>query len=554
MPDQRNIVGMGDHYKQIKELFPGYETQTNKGYTHKDQYFDNANINKFNFYRMTQPHAVGTTAYEVPAQAALDSLYSADYLKKYAPKVEEVNARRAKLNTNLAPISPYLNVLLPDTHIEFDKDLNPTNRQTLTSMHSPAYLHLTQALNFGVHEAAENGTHTKYLDGLYNRAQKSNRWAEQNGFAPVRPDFNREYTNPQEAYKSFKNHELGHFVNYPDAGEGVFDLAKNNTASSFYPKYYTTPEGLNYGKYMKFPEIDSWASRHAEKPGDPVYLESGTYNQTPYEFYNFLGQIKRWGPKFGFDGTMDTSDMTKHRQAMMDTVNHIMNLKPEDIDNIELLRAHNYLNVAKKKYPGNMTNSTEMKRVLEDAHSFKAWQQAYDEYKNKAKAISGDYLGSNPYEVNEQTYNNVNQILANNGQQSLDTWIPYRAFKSISNDIQALNRPLISPKHQDLAEVAYKELNGKYSKEDLIKFFKFNENYSNFYDSLNDEISNRQKELLDKKTENIKNIQDLNQYNPEEVIPAMILDQISDDDLKALVNNRQSTSTNRGSLQRLMYS
>jgi hypothetical protein len=51
---------------------------------------------------------------------------------------------------------------------------------------------------------------------------------------------------------------------------------------------------------------------------------------------------------------MDTSDMTKHRQAMMDTVNHIMNLKPEDIDDIELLRAHNYLNTAKGNYPYNM--------------------------------------------------------------------------------------------------------------------------------------------------------------------------------------------------------
>jgi hypothetical protein len=66
---------------------------------------------------MTSPQAAGTTAYEVPAQAALDSLYSADYLKKYTPKVEEVNARRARLNTSLAPISPYFNVLLPDTNI-----------------------------------------------------------------------------------------------------------------------------------------------------------------------------------------------------------------------------------------------------------------------------------------------------------------------------------------------------------------------------------------------------------------------------------------------------
>jgi hypothetical protein len=84
----------------------------------------------------------GTTAYEVPAQAALDSLYSADYLKKYTPKVEEVNARRAGLNTNLAPISPYFNVLLPNDKW-FSKDLTPYKNNSLISMHSSAYFPLT---------------------------------------------------------------------------------------------------------------------------------------------------------------------------------------------------------------------------------------------------------------------------------------------------------------------------------------------------------------------------------------------------------------------------
>jgi hypothetical protein len=51
-----------------------------------------------------------------------------------------------------------------------------------------------------------------------------------------------------------------------------------------------------------------------------------------------------------------------------------------------------------------------------------------------------------------------------------------------------------------------------------------------------------------------KNMEKLKQHNPEEVIPSMILDQVSDDDLRALVRNRQYTSPNRGALSRLMYS
>lgn len=563
MPDQRNIVGTGDHYKQIKELFPGYQTQVNKGYTHRNQYFDYENINKFNFYRMTSPQAAGTTAYEIPAQAALDSLYSADYLKKYTPKVEEVNARRARLNTNLSPISPYFNVLLPDTDIQFKRDLTPVNNQTLTSMYSSAYLPLTQSLNFGVHEAVEDGTHTKFLDGRYSRPQKSGHWAIQNGFSPVRPDFSKEYTYPQQAFTSLKNHELGHFVNYPGAGEGVFNLVKNDTPSSFYPKYYATPEGHTYGKYMIFPELDTRAMSYRRNQYDPVYLHSSstTYNQVPAEFYNFLGQVKRWGPKFGFDGTMDTSDMTKHRQAMMDTVTHIMNLKPEDIDDIELLRAHNYLNTAKENYPSNMLDQNSIRDVMKRKAEDEYYQQARNEYKIKEKALFGD-LPESPFDINEQAYNTINQILANNGQQSLDTWIPYRAFKAISNDIKALPPDLPELKYRRseatpeiLAEAIHPVLNGKYSKEDLTKYFKFFYKWEDLDEGLREERGNRKSELMEKDPNNYyKNIQNLDQYNPEEVIPSMILDQVSDDDLKALVNNRQFPSTNSGALNRLMYS
>lgn len=562
MPDQRNIVGTGDHYKQIKQLFPGYETQTNTGYTHKDQYFDNENIDKFGF-KLTQPQMLGTTAYEVPAQAALDSLYSADYLKKYTPKVEEVNDRRAKLNTNLAPISPYFNVLLPDTKIQYDDDLTPSRSNSLISMNSPAYFPFTQTLNFGLHEAAEEGPHTKFLDGRYSRPQKSGRWAKQNGFGPVRPDFSKEYTHPQQASKSLKNHELGHLVNYPDAGEGVFDLTKNNSPSSFYPKYYTTPEGHTYGKYMLFPELDTYSAMNRSHPDDPIYLyhSSSTYNQVPGEFYNFLGQVKRWGPKFGFDGTMDTSDMTKHRQAMMDTVNHIMNLKPEDIDDIELLRAHNYLNTAKQNYPRNMSNQNKIRDIAKEHAEDKYYQQARDEYRIKEKAIFGD-MPESPFDISEQAYNTINQILANNGQQSLDTWIPHRAYKAISNDIKALppdlpelNLKMSESTPEMIAEAMHPVLNGKYSKEDLTKYLKFFYNLEDLDDGLREERGNRKLELMEKDPKNYyKNIQDLDQHNPEEVIPSMILDQVSDDDLRALVNNRQSTSTNRGSLQRLMYS
>lgn len=562
MPQQRNIVGTGDHYKQIKQLFPGYETQTNTGYTHKDQYFNNENIDKFKF-KLTQPQMLGTTAYEVPAQAALDSLYSADYLKKYTPKVEEVNARRAKLNTNLAPISPYFNVLLPDPKILYDDDLTPRDN-SLISMYSPAYFPFTQTLNFGLHEAAEEGPHTKFLDGRYSRPQKSGRWAKQNGFGPLYPDFSKEYTHPQQASKSLKNHELGHFVNYPDAGEGVFDLTKNNSPSSFYPKYYTTPEGHTYGKYMLFPELDTYSAMNRSHPDDPIYLyhNSSTYNQVPGEFYNFLGQVKRWGPKFGFDGTMDTSDMTKHRQAMMDTVNHIMNLKPEDIDDIELLRAHNYLNTAKQNYPRNMSSQNKVRDIAKERAEDEYYRQARDEYKIKEKAIFGD-MPESPFDINEQAYNTINQILANNGQQSLDTWIPYRAFKTISDDIKALppdspelNQRMSEATPEMMAEAIHHRLNGKYSKEDLTKYLKFFYKWEDFDEGLREERGNRKSELMEKDPKNFyKNIQNLDQHNPEEVIPSMILDQVSDDDLRALVNNRRFPSTNNnGALSRLMYS
>lgn len=559
MADQRKIEGTGDHQELIKQLFPGYESQVNPGYTHKDQYFDKQNIDKFGF-RLTEPKMLGTTAYEVPAQAALDSLYSADYLKKYTPKVEEVNARRAKLNTNLSPISPYFNVLLPDTDIQFKRDLTPFNKNTLTSMHSSAYFPLTQSLNFGVHEAAGGGTHSKYLDSLYNEQQRSARWMTQNGFYPVLPDFSKAYTNPQQVFKSFKNHELGHFANYPSAGEGTFNLIKNDTPSSFQAQYYTTPEGRTYGKYMLYPRLDTWSMRFRSKPTDPVHLYRGTYNQVPGEFYNFLGQVKRWGPKFGIEGTMDTSDMTKHRQAMKDTVNHIMNLKPEDIDDTELLRAHNYLNTAKETYPDNMVDQGTVIDVMKDIGHRKYWEQAKNEYKAKERAITGGEF-DHPFNLNEQTYNTINQILANNGQQSLDTWIPHKAFKTISNDIQALPNDVINginkidnPTAESAAEVLYTALNGKYSKEDLTKYIKFFDKYKKFDSELREERNNRKLELIEKDPNNYyKHIwQDLNQHNPEEVIPSMIMDQVSDDDLRALVNNRRSL--NSGALSRLMYS
>lgn len=557
MPNQRHIEGTGNHQKLIKQLFPGYESQVNPGYTHKDQYFDKQNIDKFGF-RLTKPKMLGTTAYEVPAQAALDSLYSADYLKKYTPNVQEVNARRAKLNTNLSPISPYFNVLLPDTDVKFDKNLIPFNRSPLTSITSSAYFPLTQALNFGVHEAADGGTHSKFLDGKYNEQQRSGRWATQNGFYPVRPDFSKAYTNPQQVFKSFRNHELGHFANYPSAGEGTFDLIKNNTPSSFYEKYLTTPEGRTYGKYMIYPEIDTTFMYDMPGPTDPVHLYHGTYNQVPGEFYNFLGQVKRWGPKFGIEGTMDTSDMTKHRQSMKDTVNHIMNLKPENIDDIELLRAHNYLNTVKETYPGNMLEHDKVIDRMKNFGKQKYQEQANNEYNVKERAITGGDGFTSPLNINEQTYNTVNQILASNGQQSLDTWIPYRAFKTINDDIQALPEPIViydkNPTAETIAETMYSALNGKYNKEDLIKFLKFQEKYKKFGMDLRNEIENRASELMDKDPNNYyKNIQDLNQYNPQEVIPSMILDQVSDDDLRALVNNRRSSS-NSGALRRLMYS
>lgn len=556
MADQRKIEGTGDHQELIKQLFPGYESQVNPGYTHKDQYFDKQNIDKFGF-RLTEPKMLGTTAYEVPAQAALDSLYSADYLKKYTPKVEEVNARRAKLHTNLQPISPYFNVLLPDTDVQFSKNLIPLKKGVLPSMTSSAYFPLTQALNFGVHEAVDGGTHSKYLDHKYNRQQHSGRWLTQNGFLPVLPDFSKAYTNPQQVFKSFKNHELGHFANHPTAGEGTFDLIKNDNPDSFYSKYAITPEGRTYGKYMLFPEIDTTFMRHMPGPTDPVHLYHGTYNQVPSEFYNFLGQVKRWGPKFGIEGTMDTSDMTKHRQAMRDTVDHIMNLKPEDIDDTELLRAHNYLNTAKKTYPRYVLDHDDVIEIAKKHAQDKYHQQAQDEYRIKEKAITGDVFTS-PSELSEQTYNTINQLLANNGQQSLDTWIPYRAFKAINNDIQALpelpklRRSDTTP--EMVAEVIHPLLNGKYSKEDLTKFFKFQENYVNFDNGLRQERKNRESELMEKDPNNYyKHIwQDLNQHNPEEVIPSMIMDQVSDDDLRALVNNRRSL--NSEALSRLMYS
>lgn len=554
MPNQRNIEGAGDHQKLLKQFFPGYESQVNPGYTHKDQYFDKQNIDKFGF-RLTEPKMMGTTAYEVPAQAALDSLYSADYLKKYTPNVQEVNARRAKLNTNLAPISPYFNVLLPDNNVKFDKNLIPYDERSLTSMTSSAYFPLTQSLNFGVHEAAEGGTHSKFLDGRYNEQQHSAHWMKQNGFYPVLPDFSKAYTNPQQVFKSFRNHELGHFANHPTAGEGTFDLIKNDNPSSFYEKYLTTPEGRTYGKYMLYPEIDTSFMRYRPGPTDPVYLYHGTYNQVPGEFYNFLGQVKRWGPKFGIEGTMDTSDMTKHRQAMKDTVSHIMNLKPEDIDDTELLRAHNYLNTAKETYPRNMLEQNKvidrMKRRAQDTYH----QQAQDEYRIKEKAIIGN---DEPFNISEQAYNTINQLLANNGEQSLDTWIPYRAFKAMNDDLQAYIQgggDISIPEGTSPGEFAYTALNGKYSKEDLDKLYKFYKNYSNFKKGLRDEIENRASELMEKDPNNYyKTIwQDLNQHNPQEVIPSMILDQVSDDDLRALVNNRRYSS-NSGALRRLMYS
>lgn len=553
MSNQRNIIGTGDHQKLIKQFFPGYESKVNPGYTHKDQYFDKQNIDKFGF-RLTKPKMLGTTAYEVPAQAALDSLYSADYLKKYTPKVQEVNARRAKLNTNLSPISPYFNVLLPDTDVKFDKNLIPLNEETLTSMTSSAYLPLTQSLNFGVHEAADGGTHSKFLDSRYNEQQHSGRWAEQNGFYPVLPDFSKSYTNPQQVFKSFRNHELGHFANHPSAGEGTFDLIKNNKPSSFYNKYFATPEGSTYGKYMLYPEIDTRFIRYRPGPTDPVHLRHGTYNQVPGEFYNFLGQVKRWGPKFGIEGTMDTSDMTKHRQAMKDTVNHIMNLKPEDIDDTELLRAHNYLNTAKKTYPRSVHNQDEVRDVkMENAYNV----MADSIYSAKLRDL-GIEDGQAP-NINEHTYNNINQSLAFKGQPIVDTWIPYRKYKAIDGDVKNYLQtsknidPLIVTDTPAFIEALYPALKDKYSKEDLIKYFKFQDNYNNFHGGLKDERRNRVLELMEKDPMNFKNMQDLNQHNPQEVIPSMILDQVSDDDLRALVNNRRSSSNN-GALRRLMYS
>lgn len=431
MRDQRNIIGTGDHENLLKQLFPGYQNKVNPGYTHKDQYFDTDNINRFRF-RLTEPKMKGTTAYEVPAQAALDSLYSADYLKKYTPKVDEVNARRAKLNTNLSPISPYFNVLLPDNNIEYRDTgrLAPLNRDAFISMNSSAYFPFTQALNFGVQEAVDGGKHAKFLDPKYAEdTQRSNHWSVQNGFAPLRPDFNKKYATPHRVFKSHKDHELGHFVNYPN--EGIFDLTKYKRPQEFYNEYFATPEGHTYGKYLKFPKL------RTTKRDILNVLDHGNYNQVPSEFYNFLGQVKRWGPKFGIKGTMDTSDMAKHRQAMKDTVKHIMNLKPQNIDELELLRAHNYLNTAKSEYPGNMFNQNDVKRFMESKYR----EQAKDEQEAK--------------------------------------------------------------------------------------------------------------ELIDKDPNNYyKNIQDLNQYNPQEVIPSMILDQVSDDDLKALVDS----SANGRSLRGLMYS
>ena len=565
MPNQRNIIGYGgDHQKQIKDLFPGYQTKVNPGYTHKDQYFDNANINK-NKFELTQPKMWGATAYEVPAQAALDSLYSADYLKKYTPKVEEVNARRARLNTNLAPISPYFNALLPDTNIQFHENLTPVDTDTLTSRDSNMYIPYTQAISFGVQEAVDDGKHTKFLDPRYgNSGIIGYPEVLYNGFYPVQPDFSKEYTYPQQVFDSFKNHELGHFANFPNTG--VFNLETNSNPSLFNYKYYNTPEGSTYGKYMKFPEEQ-----------DTDYGSKVTYNQDPSEFYNFLGQVKRWGPKFGFDGTMDTSDMTKHRQAMMDTVNHIMNLKPEDIDDIELLRAHNFLNTAKQNYPYNMQDPIKVRQGRGAKYS----RMADDAYQARLKELGiGDQFDDN--NLNEHTYNTINQSLADKGQSIVDSWIPYRQYKYIDDDYNKWlddTRKDLSPAARldsgaatpTFVESVYPNFKDRHSKEDLIKYFKFRENYRNFYNGLRDERRAIEKELMERdpmfqnrsylyNTQKLrerdpmfKNMEKLKLHNPEEVIPSMILDQVSDDDLRALVRNRRS-SANKGALQRLMYS
>jgi hypothetical protein len=58
----------------------------------------------------------------------------------------------------------------------------------------------------------------------------------------------------------------------------VFNLLKNDSPSSFYNEYYATPEGRTYGKYMMFPELDTYSAMRRSHPDDPIYLHSGTYN------------------------------------------------------------------------------------------------------------------------------------------------------------------------------------------------------------------------------------------------------------------------------------
>jgi hypothetical protein len=93
---------------------------------------------------------------------------------------------------------------------------------------------------------------------------------------------------------------------------------------------------------------------------------------------------------------------------MMDTVNHIMNLKPEDIDDIELLRAHNYLNTAKKEYPGNMSDQNRVRDVMKGFGEKAYKDMAHSEHEAKEKAIYGDNFPEDLFSINEQTYNTVN--------------------------------------------------------------------------------------------------------------------------------------------------